>query len=109
MKSTPQDELIIEQNWTRASSKAIGNAKPFSYFSAVCWLSGKALYDSMDEKVDLTPACSLGDKTSHYRFPLDYLLVPLAALVSIHGQDQLLLLNATRPRHPHPIPPFGMP
>jgi len=50
---TPFTNATIEQPWVRANSTSVGNMKPFSYFSAVCWYTGVNLFNTMNGSVPL--------------------------------------------------------
>jgi len=52
---TPQADPTILQNWSIANSDSVGGGpnatrKAFTYFSAVCWLQGRHLFDRLGGK-----------------------------------------------------------
>jgi len=48
----------VEQAWTRANSSAVGHPAAFTYFSAVCWHTGKNIFDSFKGTVPIGLVCS---------------------------------------------------
>ena len=53
--SAPAADPAVLQPWQVANSESVGGggAKPFSYFSAVCWLQGRHLFDRLGGSVPL--------------------------------------------------------
>ena len=48
----PLDDLqTIEQNWSVASAKTVAGNGGFGYFSAVCWIFGREVFDALGGKV----------------------------------------------------------
>ena len=53
----PLDDLqTIEQVWSVASAKTVAGNGGFGYFSAVCWIFGREVYDAL--AASATPVCS---------------------------------------------------
>ncbi|KAL4233525.1 hypothetical protein ACF0H5_008206 [Mactra antiquata] len=51
-KKSEYDLLQVEQYWTRPNRDAVGHSD-WSYFSAVCWLYGKYLYETLQRPIGL--------------------------------------------------------
>merc|ERR1719265_668931 len=52
--NTPLDDLqIIEETWSVASNTSVAKGDKFGYFSAVCWIYGRELFDALDGKVPI--------------------------------------------------------
>merc|ERR1740138_269372 len=52
--NTPLDDLqTIEETWSVASNTSVANGGRFGYFSAVCWIYGRELFDALDGKVPI--------------------------------------------------------
>lgn len=52
--TTPLDDLqTIEQRWSVANHTSIGGKGGFGYFSAVCWIFGRTVFDELGGKVPL--------------------------------------------------------
>jgi len=52
--STPLDDLQrIEETWSVASNTSVAHGDRFGYFSAVCWIYGRELFDALDGKVPI--------------------------------------------------------
>ena len=41
------DLQTVEQSWSVASAKTVANSKGFGYFSAVCWIFGREVFDAL--------------------------------------------------------------
>ncbi|KAL3892624.1 MAG: hypothetical protein SGPRY_014949 [Prymnesium sp.] len=46
------DLQTVEEGWSVASAKAVGNGT-FTYFSAVCWVFGREVFDALDGEVPI--------------------------------------------------------
>ena len=53
VESPLSDLVTVEQGWTVASSAAIANPDSFAYFSAVCWVFGRTIHDSLGGAVPI--------------------------------------------------------
>lgn len=52
--TTPLDDLqTIEQRWSVANRTSIGGNGGFGYFSAVCWVFGREVFDALGGKVPI--------------------------------------------------------
>lgn len=52
--NTPLDNLLtIQQDWSVANSTSVANGDPFGYFSAVCWIFGREVFDSLGGHVPI--------------------------------------------------------
>jgi len=49
----PQEEIVIAQPWARASPDSIGQATKWGNFSAVCYLTGRNLFNKLGGKVPI--------------------------------------------------------
>jgi sialate O-acetylesterase len=47
------DLQTIQQNWSVTSNKTIAGDGGFGYFSAVCWIFGRTIFDKLGGKVPL--------------------------------------------------------
>ena len=46
--SVPLDDLqTVEQQWAIASAGAVAGGGEYGYFSAVCWIFGRELFDAL--------------------------------------------------------------
>lgn len=52
--NTPLDDLqTIQETWSVASRSSVAGGGGFGYFSAVCWIYGRELFDALDGKVPI--------------------------------------------------------
>ncbi|KAK9959120.1 hypothetical protein ABG768_011200 [Culter alburnus] len=58
----------VEVPWSRPTAKLLGG-KPFSHFSAVCWLFGRYLYDTLNYPIGIVETCWGGTPVEAWSSP----------------------------------------
>uniref|UniRef100_A0A0B7A1T8 Sialate O-acetylesterase domain-containing protein n=1 Tax=Arion vulgaris TaxID=1028688 RepID=A0A0B7A1T8_9EUPU len=83
VSSTPLDDLLkIQQNWTRPDNVSVGGPS-WKYFSAVCWLYGKAIHKALGYPIGLVATDWGGTPVEAWSSP------EALAKCGIHGKTKI--------------------
>ena len=100
--NTPLNNLVtMEEPWSVASNVSVNSRSEFGYFSAVCWIFGRELFDGLNSVVPIGLVSSNwgGTKIEHWADPAAFKRCNRAS-------DDSVLYNAMI--HPFEVGPMAL-